>query len=503
MRVKETAAQYSHYLAAALIIIQPIMDVASYWLTFAGVSNTVTLLIRMLVFTFALVTAFSVSDRKVIYYAAVSVAFLLYLGHVFACLQTGSFSDPVGDLTNYVRVVQLPFLTIAMISFMNKNSRAFSWLAGGAVVAFCIIIAVEAISTLTGTDPHTYSSGIGLIGWFNNTNSQSAILCMISPIVVLWQYRSGDRRFIPFIVSSAVCCLSMYLFGTRLAYMGVFALTVGMGLMIILLNRKDWKYGAVLLGLAVVFVFLWPVSPAARNLGLNDTIQTDRQNIINEELQNNREELDIIIEKLQEITDENGDGTEEPPVVSDDESKLVVEQLTPIYERHVGDFVKRFGAEKTMEMFNYTLDVRKFASVRAKKLMFAEMLMDDSPSSARWFGIELSRFTFEGTIYDVENDFHGVYYLYGITGLAIIILFFASFAVFIAYALVKDFRKNFTIEAVSFGIALVMGLVHAYFTAGVLRRPNASIYLSFILAGVYYLIFIREKQKNDRKGSAS
>ena len=81
MRVKETAARYSHVIAAVLIIIQPVMDVASYWLTFAGVSNTVTLLIRMLVFAFALITAFSVSNRKVIYYSAVSVALLLYLGH--------------------------------------------------------------------------------------------------------------------------------------------------------------------------------------------------------------------------------------------------------------------------------------------------------------------------------------------------------------------------------------------------------------------------------------
>lgn len=34
-------------------------------------------------------------------------------------------------------------------------------------------------------------------------------------------------------------------------------------------------------------------------------------------------------------------------------------------------------------------------------------------------------------------------------------------------------------------------MAHVYNTAGVLRRPNASIYLSAILAGIYYLVRIR------------
>ena len=41
-------------------------------------------------------------------------------------------------------------------------------------------------------------------------------------------------------------------------------------------------------------------------------------------------------------------------------------------------------------------------------------------------------------------------------------------------SLIKDFRKYFTVEAGAFGIALCLCLVYAYFTAGVLRRPNAS-----------------------------
>ena len=44
------------------------------------------------------------------------------------------------------------------------------------------------------------------------------------------------------------------------------------------------------------------------------------------------------------------------------------------------------------------------------------------------------------------------------------------------------------------GIGLCLCLVYAYFTAGVLRRPNASIYMSVLLAVVYYLTQMRSEQ---------
>ena len=40
----------------------------------------------------------------------------------------------------------------------------------------------------------------------------------------------------------------------------------------------------------------------------------------------------------------------------------------------------------------------------------------------------------------------------------------------------------FTLEAAGCGAALLCSLAHAYFTAGVLRRPNATFYLAAVLA---------------------
>ena len=36
-----------------------------------------------------------------------------------------------------------------------------------------------------------------------------------------------------------------------------------------------------------------------------------------------------------------------------------------------------------------------------------------------------------------------------------------------------------------------MALLHAYATAGILRRPNASFYLSVVLAVIFFLVLLR------------
>ena len=64
-------------------------------------------------------------------------------------------------------------------------------------------------------------------------------------------------------------------------------------------------------------------------------------------------------------------------------------------------------------------------------------------------------------------------------------MFFLFFACRIARALILDFKCYFTIENAGYGVALICGLAHAYFTAGVLRRPNTTFYLAVILAAVY------------------
>ena len=91
----------------------------------------------------------------------------------------------------------------------------------------------------------------------------------------------------------------------------------------------------------------------------------------------------------------------------------------------------------------------------------------------------------------MEIAFHGIYFLYGIVGLVLLLAFIGYFLLQIVRVLVRDPKNYFTPMAGAIGLALILLLVYSYCTAGVLRRPNASFYLSMVLALVYYLTRIK------------
>ena len=70
----------------------------------------------------------------------------------------------------------------------------------------------------------------------------------------------------------------------------------------------------------------------------------------------------------------------------------------------------------------------------------------------------------------------------------------------IVIALFRNVQKYFTMEAGAYGMAFLLALANAYNTAGILRRPNASFYLSVILAVIFYLTRIKQYPETQPKG---
>ena len=162
-----------------------------------------------------------------------------------------------------------------------------------------------------------------------------------------------------------------------------------------------------------------------------------------------------------------------------------------VYHFYSPRMCMRFGTDRVLEKYGHTPIVSEITATRRQKIMFCKLLMDEHPPASRLFGMELGRMQFHDYIYDVENDFHGVFFLFGAAGLGLMVLFIGYFLYLVIKALLSDFRRFFTIEAGAFGIALCLNLVNAYATAGVLRRPNASFYMSLLLAVIYYLVKLR------------
>lgn len=95
--------------------------------------------------------------------------------------------------------------------------------------------------------------------------------------------------------------------------------------------------------------------------------------------------------------------------------------------------------QRVMQTYDYTTDVSELKDARRMKIVYCTYLMEDAGTAAKLFGLELQDMVWENRTFDVENDFHGMYYLYGIIGLALFLLFLLYFAELIVRALLRQF----------------------------------------------------------------
>ena len=462
-----------------LCAAQPLLDVLSYWMNTLGYGTTLTLALRMGLLAVTLGFGFVLSDRKRYYWLLALVLALLAAGHVYACIKASgicggeySLGAAVIDLTNFVRVAQLPIFTFAFITFLRTSGeKGYRAIEYAMVFNFVVILLVEILSAFTGTNPYTYpNKSIGLLGWFYFANSQSAILSMLIPIVLCAAMKTG--RFWKTCLAAVIGCAMLWLFATRLTYLAIFIMLFGT-ILVWAVNRKLEKKALILLlACAILCGATYPVSPMVKNRRLLAANEQKKQ-----------EEIDALVAKGKEEFGEDGD-----------------QYLTYAYGKYLGPLVRKYGFENVVKIYHASTNMEQVANLRVKKLNYCRLMLQELPDTSRWFGLNYNDMEYQGEIYDVENDFHGLLYLYGYAGLACFVLFFAYFALLILWALIKDFKRYFTPDAGACGIALCCGLLHAYATSGVLRRPNATAYLSLILAMVWFLVRGRnyDMQKEDR-----
>lgn len=464
-------------MVLVLCLLQPVMDVLSYWVETAGMDNRITLVLRLAMLAFIVASGFLMARRKWIYGAVIGVLVLLTIGHSAVCWYYG-YQDPVHDLTNLMRIYQLPLVTMAFITLLKRNERCLDALKQGFLGSLGIIILVELLATVTATDPHTYANkAIGILGWFLTPSAQSAIVSMIVPVAIVCvlerkAFKPGYAAGIG-LVGLAV----LYLFATRLSYAALLGCAFGLAgsCLILKLVKKApaGKAAAAFAVLGLAALLLVNVSPMQAN---NDKVA--------ENARLKQEDILALVEA----------DTAEAQAAGLTGDALKTAGLKSTYEKYLPGVTGRFGLERTAEYYDYTTRVSDLSNTRLQKQSYNLLLLEEQPL-ARWFGLELNDLIYDGVTYDAENDFHGIYFLCGGVGLLLLIAFIGWFLIRIVRALVKDFKGSFTITAAGFGIALICGLAHAYFTAGVLRRPNSNFYLAVILAAVYVLTVVKPKSK--------
>ena len=117
------------HLAAIIVLlfaVQPLMDICSFWLDKLGMSTAPTLLLRMLVFALTALIGFCLSDKKRYYWALAAICAVFFVCHAVSCARAGYIS-PFADLTNYIRVIQIPIFALCLIT---QLSLGWCWFCG-------------------------------------------------------------------------------------------------------------------------------------------------------------------------------------------------------------------------------------------------------------------------------------------------------------------------------------------------------------------------------------
>ena len=469
-----------------LCIMQPFLDVASYFLNVAGSSTTLTLALRLLLLCGMVLVGFLLSERKWIYWCVAGMLVLFTAGHVLVCMYEG-YVDPLEDLTNLIRIYQLPLTALAFITFLRRCPECLEAIKKGCFLCLMIIIVVEILSVVTDTNPYTYSTkSIGIIGWFYTGNAQSAIISMLAPVAIA--YVLEKKQYHP-LATAGIALLAfgtLYLFATRLSYAALLGTAVAMALTMVILKKtqkvRSLRAAGVFLLCAALAVCLYSVSPMAKNTAA-----------VAENLELKQQNIDALVAQDDAAAQSAGlEGTQRKAAA-----------LQSVYDEYLPGLVGRFGLERVAQWYDYTTDASIISDVRLEKLNYCRMLFEDSGIGTKLFGTELSSMYFEQWNHDVENDFHGIYYLCGGVGLCLMVLFFLWFIVRIIVSLVRDFSAVYTVTAAGFGVALITAMAHAYFTSGVLRRPNVTFYLAVVLAAIYALTQDHMKKKTQAEGEPS
>jgi hypothetical protein len=478
-----------------LLAVQPLLDVLSYFWSLTGHGNLLTLGLRLGVLGVAVLYGFYRSQHKGIYWSAAGVLVLYWVIHVIFCVQAG-YQDPFSDLTNYIRVVQIVAYTLCFITFLRFGEPVYRAVITGLCLNLGICALVVFLSTLTGTDPHTYSqAGLGALGWFSTTNSQSAVLSVLVPIALMAMllYR-GKGQYLLLLGATGIGFALLYFIGTRLAYASLLATAVGLPIVLALSRHWDLRKAVILLLCGAVSLAMYHASPMYQKLSLYSSAMEAKQGWA-------ETKMEWAEESMEESMLEALEGSSNGEVSTEESEAAKLRRLTPVYEWCASNIVDRFGVETVIRKYNFTSNVQEITAARQQKIYFCELLQDELPVTAKLFGMELGRMTYQGQVYDVENDFYGIYFLYGIVGLVLLLCFIGYFLVQILLALLRDPKKYFTPMAGAIGISLIIILVYAVCTAGVLRRPNASVYLSLLLALSYYLVKIK-KYPEDKEAEA-
>ena len=455
-----------------LIAAQPVLDVIAYWNqnSVATAAGYIRLAIMLALPLYLLLT---LKKKKGFVISMLSIGLFCAL-HVLNGFRTGYISL-FFDLAYLAKIAQMPVLAVCFI-FLIRDEGTKRQAVNGVLAAAAIMFAAIILALATGTWNSTYGGGIGLSGWVIDDNrcANSILLVTMAVFSVGFAAQSG-KRWVNVLLPAVVTAM-LIANGTKACYAGLFAVLLGYGVFALLRRpicgeRVKKLFVLALALLALISAAVYPVSPRARV----DAAQAASAS-------RNQDELD---ERLTALGYDVG--------AMSLEEKLNDPVLREIFEEYyykmigyvIPDMFERFGMEKVLVKYNMSTSAQRLGDVRVMKTSYASLIWDEQDFMTKLVGFEITDACGDGR-YDMENDWPALFYYCGYLGFGLYALFILYFFFLIIKRLIIDFKGSFTTENFMLLLCLILQLGLAQFSGAILRRPNVSVYLSLVLALIYY-----------------
>ena len=453
-------------LITLLFALQPCLDVLAYWTrnetaTPAGYIRLVVLVLLPLIsFLFS-------ADKKkqLLFYAAAGTFCLL---HCLNCVRNG-YIRPSYDIRYLASVIQMPVFTVCFFTLIHNEKTkdaAYRGIQAAAVLTLLFFI----LARVTNTGNVTYGEGLGYSGWVidENRNANSTIFVILGCFSVYFALKNPKQPAL-FLIPLTVDVIYLVT-GTKGCYFSIFVIFLSFAAYLLYrkyVQKKELERTAlvILVALALISAVIYPWTPRYKVTEAQRKTARGTQGEIEATL----------LEKGIDITDMSPQERFDNPVVK--------EVFVHYYWKYLGvkpDLIDRFTMDRVLMQYKMSTNVAKLIDARVMERNYADMVFQDSDLPTKIVGFEASEMGFDG-VYDLENDWHAVFYYYGYLGFFL----YVGFILLILYrclrALWKGSLKNVSLEqfACLLVFVLVVGLAH--FSGATLRRPNVSIWLSLIL----------------------
>lgn len=451
-----------------VLIMQPVLDIVSFFAIENGF-NIVTTFLRMLIFGAVTLYAFIVSDKKKSYFIMAAVLGVYWILHMIACISEG-YVSLYQDMAMFLRTIQMPVFTLAFITFFEKLDDWKERTGKAFLVNYITISCSIILSFVLNRPEYTYESGYGIKGWFFTGNAQSCILSVMAPLALCYAYRKMNNWL--FGITIAVVFANMYFFGTRVVYYSIFIVSFAFIVFLVWNREKRWQPYIITIVALAICLLGYKSSPCY--------LQQHEANV-------SYTEWESEISNILVTSDEETSEVLDTPVYD-------MESYRKIYGLYCEKLIERFGIERVVEKYNYSMDALDIISNRKLKVNYGLLTMDEKNVLTHLFGYEYDCFVYEGEVFDPENDFPAIYFSNGYVGLGMYILFILYFFVIALKSIIRN-QGKISLEKGMLGTALVLMLGIAQLSGNVLRRPNVSIYMSVMLAYVFVICVKRKEQK--------